>query len=264
MIGVQQDKELDSENQAIFLDELKKIDLTITNYENLKQKIDLIFVINYNKIIDVNKINHFIINLHIGLLPKYRGNSANAWAVINGEKKVGYTIHEISKDLDSGDIYYKYEYSILNDSNYLPAKESINNDIINNIEKTLIKVINGDLKPVSQNEKEFMYCTKLRPSFGVIKNWNFTTDYFLRKMYVFSPPLGTGLKFEFNNKEFRIEQLSCVKSFADSIGVVGAIVYIKDNSLWVKTKDNVISIDKLTHAGKKVLMNEEFKIGQIL
>lgn len=44
------------------------------------------------------------INYHPSLLPKYRGGSAIAWALINGEKETGVTIHCIDEGVDTGDI----------------------------------------------------------------------------------------------------------------------------------------------------------------
>ena len=44
------------------------------------------------------------INYHPSLLPKYRGGSAIAWAIICGEKETGVTIHYIDEGVDTGDI----------------------------------------------------------------------------------------------------------------------------------------------------------------
>jgi methionyl-tRNA formyltransferase len=44
------------------------------------------------------------INYHPSLLPAYRGGSAINWAIINGEKKSGVTIHSIDEGVDTGPI----------------------------------------------------------------------------------------------------------------------------------------------------------------
>lgn len=44
------------------------------------------------------------INYHPSLLPRYRGGSAIAWAIICGEKETGVTIHYIDEGIDTGDI----------------------------------------------------------------------------------------------------------------------------------------------------------------
>jgi len=51
-------------------------------------------------------------NLHNGPLPRYRGVSPINWALKNGERKHGVTIHEITSGIDDGPIIAQVEYSI--------------------------------------------------------------------------------------------------------------------------------------------------------
>lgn len=64
--------------------------------------------VNFPAIIQQEIIDIFplgILNAHGGDLPKYRGNACQAWALINGEKRIGLCIHKmIGGELDSGDI----------------------------------------------------------------------------------------------------------------------------------------------------------------
>ncbi len=44
------------------------------------------------------------INLHVSLLPKYRGSAPVQWAVLNGDTETGVTIQRMAEALDAGDI----------------------------------------------------------------------------------------------------------------------------------------------------------------
>lgn len=44
------------------------------------------------------------INIHNGMLPRYRGMLPNFWQMYNGEREVGITVHEINEKLDDGRI----------------------------------------------------------------------------------------------------------------------------------------------------------------
>ena len=44
------------------------------------------------------------INVHSGMLPKYRGMLPSFWVLANGEKETGVTVHYMDDKLDSGDI----------------------------------------------------------------------------------------------------------------------------------------------------------------
>ncbi len=43
-------------------------------------------------------------NMHGSLLPKYRGRAPVNWAILNGERQVGITLHHMVKRADAGDI----------------------------------------------------------------------------------------------------------------------------------------------------------------
>ena len=47
---------------------------------------------------------HGVVNGHPSLLPRYRGPSPVAWAIRNGESEIGFTLHYMDADLDTGNI----------------------------------------------------------------------------------------------------------------------------------------------------------------
>lgn len=49
------------------------------------------------------------INVHGSLLPKYRGRTPAVWAIINGERMTGITVHYMTEDVDAGDIILQEE-----------------------------------------------------------------------------------------------------------------------------------------------------------
>jgi methionyl-tRNA formyltransferase len=52
------------------------------------------------------------LNYHTGALPKYRGRQPLYWALYNGEKSVGITVHEMVADLDGGPIVVQEKVDI--------------------------------------------------------------------------------------------------------------------------------------------------------
>jgi len=76
--------------------------------------IDLAVSIFYDKMIKESFIGKCkrIINLHNGPLPKYRGVSPINWALKNGEREHGVTIHEITPGIDDGPVIGQLKYSI--------------------------------------------------------------------------------------------------------------------------------------------------------
>jgi folate-dependent phosphoribosylglycinamide formyltransferase PurN len=52
------------------------------------------------------------INMHPGLLPRYKGLWPNFWKLHNGEKFAGVTIHHIDETIDGGDVIEQIRYPI--------------------------------------------------------------------------------------------------------------------------------------------------------
>jgi UDP-4-amino-4-deoxy-L-arabinose formyltransferase/UDP-glucuronic acid dehydrogenase (UDP-4-keto-hexauronic acid decarboxylating) len=70
--------------------------------------IDIGVSLNYVSIIPRAFLEQFrlgVLNGHGGDLPRYRGNACQAWAILNGEDRVGLCVHRmVGGELDNGDI----------------------------------------------------------------------------------------------------------------------------------------------------------------
>ncbi len=76
---------------------------------------DIIFSFYYRDMLksDILEIpKHGCLNLHGSLLPKYRGRVPFNWAIINGEKETGVTLHYMTVKPDAGDIVVQKKVSI--------------------------------------------------------------------------------------------------------------------------------------------------------
>lgn len=70
-------------------------------------KENYVFTYGFNHIFTSSIINIFnkgIWNVHPGVLPDYRGRHPVQWAIINGEKSIGVTIHSITTEIDKGNL----------------------------------------------------------------------------------------------------------------------------------------------------------------
>lgn len=76
--------------------------------------IDLAVSVFYDKILKADFIDACgrALNIHNAPLPRYRGVSPINWALKNGERMHGVTIHEITPGIDDGPIVAKVLYSI--------------------------------------------------------------------------------------------------------------------------------------------------------
>jgi len=52
------------------------------------------------------------LNFHSSLLPQYRGRAPLNWAIINGEKELGVSLHRIDEGTDTGDIVFQERFTL--------------------------------------------------------------------------------------------------------------------------------------------------------
>ena len=68
---------------------------------------ELIVVVAYGCILHASVLSipkHGCINLHVSLLPKYRGSAPVQWSVLNGDPETGVSIMQMDEGLDTGDV----------------------------------------------------------------------------------------------------------------------------------------------------------------
>ena len=93
--------------KKIFDFKKKNIDEKKILFELKKNKIDLICLAGFMKILSKTFINNFngkILNIHPSLLPKFKGLNTHERAIRNKEKYSGCTVHFVNSKLDSGKI----------------------------------------------------------------------------------------------------------------------------------------------------------------
>ncbi len=114
---------------------------------------EFIVVVAYGRILTPRVLNAPSIapvNLHASLLPRYRGASPIAWAVISGEKTTGLTTMIITEGLDEGDILLQETHEILEEdtAGSLADRLSVAGGPL--LVKTLRGLRDGSVKPRPQ------------------------------------------------------------------------------------------------------------------
>ena len=141
-----------------------------------KMKPDYLFSFYYREIIGREILaipSKGALNLHGSLLPKYRGCAPINWAVINGEKETGVTLHLMAEKVDAGDIVAQKKISIgpndtAKDVHLKAAKAAAE---LLNAELPKLAKAKGRVKGKKQNEKEATYFHKRKPADGAI-DWS--------------------------------------------------------------------------------------------
>ncbi|MFT4523205.1 MAG: methionyl-tRNA formyltransferase [Bacteroidia bacterium] len=140
--------------------------------------IDIAVSINYNGIIAQEVIDLFplgILNAHGGDLPRYRGNACQAWAIINGEEKIGMCIHKMrGGELDNGDIIARGYYQLLDTTRIVEVydwMETCIPELMSSAIDSISKNTNFILDKQSEDPKDTLRCYPRNQDDGKI-DWN--------------------------------------------------------------------------------------------
>lgn len=106
------------------------------------------------------------LNVHPSLLPKYRGSSPVAEALLRGETIIGVTIMLLNKGIDTGPIVAQEEYPVLPDD----TAESLTQRLFEQGASLLIRTLpawsNGEITAIPQDESQATYSRRLKKSDG--------------------------------------------------------------------------------------------------
>lgn len=116
---------------------------------------DIIVVVAYGCIIPPQLLHvakYGCINLHVSLLPKYRGSAPIQWAVLNGDTETGVTIMQLDEGLDTGDILYVQPVQIEPDMTSGELFDKVSAIGAETLVEVLPKIEAGALTPKKQDE----------------------------------------------------------------------------------------------------------------
>jgi methionyl-tRNA formyltransferase len=144
----------------------------MTLIENLRP--DCVVISSYNRILppDLLGLSRFI-NVHYAPLPKYRGRANVNWAIINGEKVAGISIHRVSPGLDAGNILFQEIIPISDTDTVATLYERLNAIQRRALGDAVERFLAG-AEGEPQDESQATYCCARLPEDGDI-NWSHGT-----------------------------------------------------------------------------------------
>jgi len=140
---------------------------------------DILFSFYYRNmlkpaILDIPKLG--ALNLHGSLLPKYRGRVPINWALINGEKETGVTLHYMTPKPDDGDIVAQRAVPILEDDNAKTLFDKCVDAAKVLLDEQLPLIKNNTAQRTPQDASKSTYYGGRKPEDGIIDWTRSATD----------------------------------------------------------------------------------------
>ncbi len=132
---------------------------------------DLIVVIAFGQILRKEVLDlpkYGCVNVHVSLLPKYRGAAPINWAIINGEEKTGVTTMFMDEGLDTGDIIKTREFSLDDEINAGQLHDIMMEEGAYVLSQTVKAIEDGTAERMRQNDDESTYAPMMDRNLGHI------------------------------------------------------------------------------------------------
>ena len=215
---------------------------------------DVVVVAAYGKILPQEILDmppQGIINVHASFLPKYRGASPIAAAILNGDKETGVTIMKMELEMDTGPIIAKSEPVVLSPTDttatLTPKLAEVGAKVLS---ESLSKYLNGEITPAPQDETQATYVKILKKEDGLI-DWKQDEEQVARQVRAYLP--WPGAYTHLNSQQMKILSAEAEPSADNAKGQIAKI----DGDLYI----GKLRIDKLQLAGKNPMDGKAFLAG---
>ena len=215
---------------------------------------DLIIVIAYGIILPSSFLNipkYGCINIHVSLLPRWRGAAPIEHTLLAGDDKTGISIISVSPKLDAGDILMQESFTLDKDIN----RDELTLNLTNLGKKTLMKTLpllfENKLIRKKQDESKVTYANKFLSEDRKINFYNSTDDVF-NHIRAHGPKPGSWFTY-------KGERIKIIK--AKKINELGESSTILNKDFIIACKNGAILPEFIQREGKKVVSLDDFLRG---
>jgi methionyl-tRNA formyltransferase len=223
---------------------------------------DVIVVAAFGQILPQSVLDvprHQCINIHASLLPKYRGASPIAAAILAGDEFTGVSLMLVERVVDTGPVLAQAQVPVSSQdtTGSLTAKLSLIAAQL--LLEVLPRWTRGEITPRPQDETKASYIGMLSKQEGII-DWHLPAVDIWRRVRAFHP--WPGCYTEWQGKQLKI--IETVPLPGEQKLEVGQVVTLNKEgaAFGVNTGDGVLGILKVQLEGKRTMSAAEFLRGQ--
>lgn len=220
---------------------------------------DLIVVVAYGRILPKEILDtprYGCINLHVSLLPMYRGAAPIQWSIINGDSKTGVTIQYMSEGIDEGDIITVAPVDIGINETSKELFEKVSKLGAQTLCDTIEDIKCGKAQRIAQDASKATFAPMLNKE---IANIDFNMSYIKLHNLIRGLNPWPIARFIYDNKQIKILKTRCTDESADKCGTVISI-----NPLTIACKDGAVILDEVIPQGSKLMSGAQWAAGKRL
>jgi methionyl-tRNA formyltransferase len=224
---------------------------------------DLIVVAAFGLILPAEVLHlpkYGCLNVHPSLLPRHRGASPVATAILQGDEITGVTIMLLDEGMDTGPILNQREVPISDEDTTGSLGLKLSKIGAQLLVETLPLWIEGQIKPRPQDESAATYSKMIKKEDGEI-DWRLSTKELWRRVRAFDP--WPGCYTMWHGKRLKlVKVLPLYGKESAEPGKVIALTAQRPVMVGVHTGDEVLGLVEVQLEGKREMPAEEFVRGQ--
>jgi methionyl-tRNA formyltransferase len=199
------------------------------------------------------------LNVHFSLLPRHRGASPVAAAILAGDEFTGVSIQLVKFKLDTGPVLASAYIPISPDDNTGSLLEKLGIVGARLLQEALIGWLNSTLLPLPQDESKASYFGQVKKEDGEI-DWQQSAVEIWRRVRAYYP--WPGCFTYWRGKQLKINEAFYLSS--EGKEATGSVVALTsdEGDLGIITGDGTLVVKNIQYAGKKALSAAEFLRGQ--
>jgi len=223
-------------------------------------KPDLVVVAAFGQILPQSVLDipkYGCVNIHGSLLPKFRGPSPVAAAIMAGSEYTGVSIMLMDKGMDTGPVLSRAQISVspLDTAGSLTRKLSrIGAQLLLDV---LPRWLKGGITPQPQDNAEATYSRMISKKDGEI-DWHLPALDLWRRVRAFQP--WPGCYTYWQGRQLKV--LDAVPVAREETGEIGKVLALSKDMFGVKTGDGILGVSKVQLEGKRAMSAAEFLRGQ--
>jgi len=199
------------------------------------------------------------INIHPSLLPRFRGASPVAAAILAGDEVTGASIMLMDSGLDTGPVLAREQIPISPQDTTGSLTVKLSQVAARLLPEVLVRWAGGEITPQPQNEAEATYSGTITKEAGEI-DWHLPAVDIGRRVRAFQPWPGCYTRWQGK----RLEVVEGVPLPGEGSFEIGQVVAINKEgvALGVYTGEGILGVLKVHLEGKRVMPTAEFLRGQ--
>ncbi len=199
------------------------------------------------------------INIHPSLLPRFRGASPVAAAILGGDEVTGASIMLMDSGLDTGLVLAREQIPISPQDTTGSLTVKLSQVAARLLPEVLVRWTGGEITPQPQNEAEATYSGTITKEAGEI-DWQLPAVDIGRRVRAFQPWPGCYTRWQGK----RLEIIEAVPLPGEGSFEIGQVVTINKEGVafGVNTGDGILGVLEVQIEGKRVMPTAEFLRGQ--